>query len=103
MKRSLTKSAVAFAKTALETGRRSLPAYSHRNSPHKFTQAQLFAVLALKDFLRQDYRGVVAQLGEWRELREALELTEVPHYSTLCYAEQKLLKKTSLSCCLKPL
>ena len=102
MKRSLTKSAVAFARTALETGRRCLPAYGHRNSPHKFSQPQLFAVLALKDFLRQDYRGVVVQLGEWRELREALELAQVPHYSTLCYAEQKLLKKTPLTVCLQP-
>ena len=97
MKRSLTKSPVAFARTALEIGNRSLPRYSHRNSRHKFTQPQLFAVLALKDFLRQDYRGVVAQIAEWRELRDALELVEVPHYSTLCYAEQKLLKKTALT------
>ena len=95
--RSLTKSPVAFARTALEVGKRSLPPYSHRNSPHKFTQAQLFAMLALRDFLRQDYRGLVALIADWRELRDALELEEVPHYSTLCYAEQKLLKKTALT------
>ena len=95
--RSLTKSPVAFAKTALEVGKRSLALYGHRNSPHKFTQPQLFAMLALRDFLRQDYRGLVALITEWRELRDALELEEVPHYSTLCYAEQKLLKKTPLT------
>src|SRR5438874_1182224 len=30
-------------------------------------QAQLFAMLALKQCLRQDYRGVVVLLSEWSE------------------------------------
>jgi hypothetical protein len=37
--------------------RRALLLYSHRNSPKKFTQHQLFACLVLKSFLRTDYRG----------------------------------------------
>jgi hypothetical protein len=37
--------------------RRALLLYSHRNSPKKFTQHQLFACLVLKNFLRTDYRG----------------------------------------------
>ena len=93
--RSLTKSTLAFARTALEAGKRSLPSYSHPRSPHKYTQPQLFAVLSLRDFLGTDYRGVTAMLTEWSDLRAVLGLAGVPHYSTLCYAEQKLLKKTT--------
>ncbi len=94
--RTLTKSTLAFARTALETGRRSLPSYWHSRSPHKYTQPQLFAILSLRDFLGMDYRGITAMLSEWSDLRAVLGLTDVPHYSTLCYAEKNLLKKTAL-------
>ena len=90
---SLTKSPLAFAKTALAAAKAELAPYSHPKSPHKFTQHQLFAILALRDFLRTDYRGVVRMLEEWSDLREVLGLDRVPHYSTLCYAERRLLKK----------
>ena len=89
--RAMTKSAVRLAHEALAVGRASLPPYASRFSKHDFTQPQLFALLALKQFLKTDYRGVVALLGEWAELRRALGLKKVPHYSTLCYAERRLL------------
>jgi hypothetical protein len=88
--RSMTKSAVAVAREALRVGRSGLPAYSSRFSRQDFTQPQLFALLALKQFLRTDYRGVVTLLAEWTELREAVGLRKVPHYSTLCYAQRRL-------------
>jgi hypothetical protein len=94
--RTLTKSTLAFARTALETGKRSVPSYSHPKSPHRYTQPQLFAILSVRDFLCTDYRGITAILAEWSDLRAVLGLTGVPHYSTLCYAEKKLLKKTPL-------
>jgi hypothetical protein len=53
----------------------------------------LFALLVLKQLFRLDYRGTVAWVERWSELREALELKGTPHYSTLCYAEGRLLKK----------
>ena len=91
-----TKSPLAVAREALEAGRRALPDYAHRNSPKKFTQPQqLFAILVLRQFLRLDYRGTVAFLADWREMREALGLAEVPHYSTQEYAEARLLKKAA--------
>jgi hypothetical protein len=90
--RAMTKSAVRLAREAVAVGRAALPAYSSRYSRHDFTQAQLFALLALKQFLKTDYRGVVALVGEWAELRRALGLRKVPHYSTLCYAERRLGK-----------
>jgi hypothetical protein len=94
--RTLTKSTLAFARASLDISKRSLPDYSCPKSPHKYTQSQLFAILSLRDFLAMDYRGITSILSEWSDLRAVLELAEVPHYSTLCYAERKLLKKTSL-------
>jgi len=91
--RALTKSPLAFAKTALAAAKAQMPFYSHPKSPHKFTQHQIFAILALKDFLRTDYRGVIQYLAEWSDLRQALGLERLPHYSTLCYAEHRMLKK----------
>jgi hypothetical protein len=89
--RTMTKSAVAVAREALAAGQAALPPYSNRYSRHDYTQAQLFALLTLKQFLKTDYRGVVTLVAEWRELRRAIGLRRVPHYSTLCYAEQRLL------------
>jgi len=88
-----SKDPIALARTALEVGKAALQAYSHPNSPQKFTQAQLFALLVLREFFRLDYRGLVTWLGRWSELRTALDLKHIPHYSTLCYAEDRLLKK----------
>jgi hypothetical protein len=80
-----------------------LPAYSSKYSRKDFTQHQLFAVLALKTFLKTDYRGAVALLGDFAELRADLGLARVPDHSTLCYAEQRLLKRgTSSSSCSAP-
>lgn len=89
----MTKSPVALAKEAIRVGEAALAAYSHPNSPKKFTQPQLFAILALRQFFKTDYRGVVQMLHDFSDLRKALKLKKVPHYSTLCYAERRLLKK----------
>jgi hypothetical protein len=88
---AMSKSAVRVAREALAVGRRALPRYASRYSKHTYTQPQLFALLVLRQFLRTDYRGVVTLAAEWRELRRALGLKRVPHYSTLCYAERRLL------------
>ena len=87
-----SKSPKAVALAALATARRALPAYSHVCSPKTFTQHQLFACLALKNFLRTDYRGVVAQLADSPALTDTLGLTRIPHYTTLQKAAQRLLK-----------
>lgn len=90
---AMTKSPVALAKEALEVAREALPAYSGPFSPKVFTQHQLFAILVLRQFFRTDYRGIVQMLRDFSDLRAALDLKKVPHYSTLCYAEQRLIKK----------
>ncbi len=89
----MTKSPRAVAQQALRLAQDALPAYSSKFSRQDFTQHQLFALLSLKTFFRTDYRGVIALLDDFAELRADLGLTKVPHYSTLCYAEQRLLKK----------
>src|SRR5438045_4311923 len=91
----MTKSPRAVAQEALRLARESLPPYSAPRSRKDFTQHQLFAVLALKRFLKTDYRGVVQFLHDFAELRADLGLAEVPNYSTPCYAEQRLPKKGS--------
>ena len=89
----MTKSPIALVREALAVSGEALPLYASRYSRKDFTQPQLFAILVLKKFLKTDYRGVVALLREWSDLRRALKLTRVPNYSTLCYAQQKLSKK----------
>ena len=100
----MTKSPRAVAREALRLARESLPAYASKYSRKDFTQHQLFAILALKQFLKTDYRGVVAFLGDFAELRGDLGLPRVPDQSTLCYAHQRLLKKgrSSSSCSAPP-
>jgi len=91
----MTKSPRAVAQEALRLAREALPAYSSKFSRKDFTQHQLFALLVLKTFLKTDYRGLIQMLVDFRELREDLGLDKIPHYSTLCKAVQRLLKKGS--------
>jgi len=77
---------------ALATGKEAFSDYSHKFSPKKFTRPQLFACLVLKEFEKKDYRGVCELLTDCSDLREALELTCVPHYTTLHKASRRLLK-----------
>ena len=89
----MTKSPRAVAQEALRLAQEALPAYSAVRSRKDFTQHQLFAILALKTSFKTDYRGAVQLLADFAELRDDLGLAKVPHYSTLCYAAKRLLKK----------
>ena len=100
--RSMTKSPLALTREALEVAKRSLPIYSSRYSRKDFTQHQLFAILTLRQFFKTDYRGVVQLLRDFSDLRRTLKLKKLPHYSTLCYAEKRLLKKGLLRPCSGP-
>ena len=70
-------------------GEKGLDAFGHKHSPKKYTQAQLFAILALKQFFRTDYRGIVAILEDSGDLRRALHLSRLPHYTTLSCAARR--------------
>ncbi len=90
----MTKSASAVAREARAAGRAALPPYSSPSSEKAFTQPQLFACLAVREFLKADYRGVEPFLADWSDLRQALGLARVPDHSTLQKAAARLLKKT---------
>ena len=66
--------------------------YSHRYSPKKFTQPQLFACLVFKEFLRLDYRKLRAVLVDSPALAAAIGLSVIPHYTTFQKAAVRLLK-----------
>jgi hypothetical protein len=91
--RPMTRSPVELARKAVEIAGRALPAYSSPFSRKDFTQPQLFAVMVLMTFLRTDPRGIVGILKDWSDVRGAIGLRKVPHYSTIYKAQQRLLKK----------
>src|SRR5215831_3959225 len=102
-KRLMTRSPLRLAETALATARQVLPPYSSKFSRKDFTQHQLFALLVLREFLKQDYRGLEQLLRDWSDLRQALRLAKVPDHSTLQKAAQRLLeKKGSRPCSVTP-
>lgn len=77
---------------AHEAARRVIPPYAHRFAPKKFTHWQLFACLVLKAHQQQDYRGVWQLLLDSAELRQAIGLSKVPHWTTIQKAAERLLK-----------
>jgi hypothetical protein len=90
----MTDSPLAFTHKALEVARAALPAYSSKFSRKDFTRHQHLAILALKAFLKTDYRGIVALLHDWSDLRDTLKLKKVPHFTTIQKANARLKKKT---------
>lgn len=91
-----SKSPNAIARVAYVTAKQALPAYRHLKSPKKFTPHQLVACLVLKEFFKKDYRGIEQILHDSSDLQNILELEEVPHYTTLQKAAQRLTKKNIL-------
>ena len=95
--RRATKSPVKLAITALRMAQ-AVPAYSSVRSRKDFTMRQHLAMACVRQFLKLDYRGFIALLAEFAELREALGLEKVPHYTTLQKAEQRLKKGIGTRC-----
>jgi hypothetical protein len=90
----MTKSALAVARQALDAARAAIPAYSSKFAKKTYTQHQLVATLAVRQFLRADYRGIEQHLHDWAELRAALGFgAAVPDHSTLQKAADRLLEK----------
>lgn len=92
--RPMTQSALGVARQALSAARAAVPAYSSRFAKRTYSQHQLIAILAVRQFLRTDYRGVAQHLRDWSDLRATLGLGErVPDHSTLAKAAARLLEK----------
>ena len=91
--RSMSNSGLAVARTAMKVGRKGLTPYSGPFSKKTFTQPQLFAMLAVRQFFGLDYRAMVQLLADWSDLRQVLKLKALPHFTTLQKAEARLLQK----------
>ncbi len=61
--------------------RESLPEYSSKFSRKDFTLPQLFACLAVKEFLRRSYRGAEALLTDSEPWCEGIGLRKVPDHN----------------------
>ena len=70
-----------------------MPAHTSKFSRKDFTQHQHVAILALKTFLKTDYRGIVDCLRDGSDLRDALGLRKVPHFTTLQKVHARLKKR----------
>jgi len=81
---------------AHEAARRAIPPYCHRFAPKKFTQWQLFACLVLKAHQQQDYRGVYELLRDSADLRDAIGLTKVPHWTTIQQTADRLMRSAEV-------
>lgn len=91
-----SKSPNAVARAAYESAKHSIPAYHHIKSPKKFTQHQLVACLVVKEFFTTDYRGIEQILKDSGDLQQILELSNIPHYTTLQKAARRLTNKDTL-------
>lgn len=74
---------VRIVSLAARLARRHMADYSHKKSPRKFTQPQLFACLILRAHLGCTYRKCEELLTLMPAVREAIGLTEVPRFTTL--------------------
>jgi hypothetical protein len=90
---TLSKSPLRVVREALAVAQSQLRPYTHKFSPKKYTQPQLFACLVLKTFLKTDYRGLVAHLADHSDIRDTLQLKAVPHFTTPQKASRRLLRQ----------
>jgi hypothetical protein len=89
----MTTSVLAVARQALARAQDALPAYPSKFSRRTYTQHQLFALLAVRAFLRLDYRGAEQLARDWSDLRAELGLAHVPDHTTLKRAADRPLEK----------
>jgi hypothetical protein len=84
------KRATKLIKRELWDAKTQLLLYSSRFSRKDFTLHQLYAILSLKEYLNVDYRTLVEILKIYPELKRALGIKKIPHYSTLAHAHKRI-------------
>ena len=57
--------------------------YSCKFSKKIYTQHQLLVLILFKDFRNQHYREFIEDVGDMEGVQEILDLSEVPHFTTL--------------------
>lgn len=88
-----TESLVAVAQDALAEAKKSMPKFAHPFLGKDFTEHQLYAIQALRRFIKADTQGVIEKLADSSELCEALGLQAMPDYATLSQADARLTRK----------
>ena len=66
-----------------------LKPYSCKYSKKTFTQHQLLVLVLFKDYRNQHYREFIEDVGDMERIQEILDLSIVPHFTTL----QKFLSR----------
>jgi IS5 family transposase len=84
MSQRRTSHYAAIAQIAYELTQAVLPAYSHRNSPHRYTQPQVAAAVLVGFYLDLSYRDMEEFLHSSEQVSQALGLgDDLPDHSTL--------------------
>lgn len=83
-------SILGFSERAYGVAKKEIEAYSSKFSKKKFTRQQHAVILCLKIRSGCTYEGVVEKLVEEPRVRDALDLEEVPHPTTLVKAFERL-------------
>ena len=60
-----------------------LKPYSCKYSKKTYTQYQLLVLILFKDFRNQHYREFIEDVGDMESVQEILDLSVVPHFTTL--------------------
>jgi transposase len=86
-KETIKKSAsrnIRFVQTAISIVKSThLNPYSCKFSKKIYTQQQLLVLILFKDFRNQHYREFIEDVGDMEGVQEILDLSEVPHFTTL--------------------
>jgi hypothetical protein len=70
-----------------------------QEQPQGFHVAATRHLAVLKQVFQIDYRSLSSWLAEWSDLRIVLQLSKVPHFTTLQKAAQRLAKKGGAHSC----
>jgi hypothetical protein len=57
--------------------------YSCKYSKKIYTQYQLLVLILFKDYRNQNYRDFIEDIGNMETIQQELELSAVPHFTTL--------------------
>ncbi|WP_424028948.1 IS5 family transposase [Methanoregula sp.] len=72
--------------------------YSSKFSKKIYTQHQLLVLILFKDFRNQHYREFIEDVGDIEGVQEILDLSEIPHFTTLqkflCWIKTLFLRIT---------
>ena len=83
IKRSATRN-IRFIQAALSVVKSTrISPYSSKYSKKIYTQHQLLVLILFKDFRNQHYREFIEDVGDMDGVQEILDLSEVPHFTTL--------------------